>query len=82
MMKENSPIGVEVRPARTASGSGVPISVIPEVTASGLATRVKPATPKISHPSRQRSRPSICIPMATKKTALKTSRIPSNVRST
>ena len=82
MMNENSPIGVAVSPVRSASFNGVPMSVSPLVTARGRATSVNAATPAISPAPAHSSRTSICSPIATKNTALNTSRIPSNVRST
>ena len=82
MMNENSPIGVPVNPVRNASLSGVPLSASALVTARGLATKVKAAIPPINPAAPQSSYTSICIPIATKKTALKIFFIPSNVRST
>ena len=51
-------------------------------TASGRAKSVKAAIPTITPASRHRSSASICMPIATKNTALNTSRMPSKVRTT
>ena len=75
-------MGVIVSPVRNPSRSGVPISASPVVTASGRATSTKAAMPAMRTHARQSSPTSICMPMATKNTALNTSRIPSKVRST
>ena len=82
MMKENSPIGVAVRPVRSESFSGVPKIASPAATASGRASSTNAVTPKMSPAALHSCRGSICMPMATKNTALKISLIPENVRST
>ncbi len=82
MMKENSPIGVTAMPVRSASFAGVPTSVRAPVIATVRATRVNAATLTISPNEPASSCRLICMPMATKNTALNTSRMPSNVRST
>ena len=51
-------------------------------TANGRAASTKPATPPIKPAFAANSRTSICIPIATKNTALNTSFMPVNVRST
>jgi len=61
---------------------GVPTIQRPVVMAMGRASSVKAATPAMSPADPTSSCTSICMPIATKKTALKTSRMPSKVRST
>jgi hypothetical protein len=82
MMKENSPMGVTIRPARNASCGRLPIKVRPVVTALTRTRSVKPVSARMSHQDSPSKRTSICKPMPTKNTALKISRIPSNTRST
>ena len=82
MMKENSPIGVATSAVRKASRCGVPIRVRPVETAPTRTTRVRPASASTIHQASPNARMSICSPIATKNTALNTSRMPSKIRST
>ena len=82
MMNENSPIVVTVSAARSASRGAVPISSRPVVAASERTSSVNTVTPRMTAHMAPSSRTSICMPIATKNTALNTSRIPANVRST
>ena len=82
MMKENSPIGVTARPTRSAAFALVPIATSPMVQAVTRPKMVSTATPRMSQALSPRRLTSICMPMATKNTALNTSRSPAKVRST
>ena len=82
MMSENSPIGVTASPVRNASFGAVPSKVSANDEASGRAISENAATPAIKPAESHRSCGLICMPIATKNTALNTSRMPPNVRST
>ncbi len=75
-------MGVATRPARRATLCGVPIRVSPVEIAPTRTTRVKTASPSTVSQASPRAHTSICRPMATKNTALNTSRMPSKIRST